>query len=317
MALSPVMRGVWCEAGAIRLRRDVPIGPEPPGEVALNVRLAGICDTDLQLARGYMGFVGVLGHEFVGVEDSGRRYVADINAACGRCETCMSGLPGHCPNRTVLGILGRPGAMADRVVVPRSNLHAVPDGVDDLDAVLIEPLAAAYRAVEQTEPVAGLRLAVVGDGKLGILCARAFAASGATVTLVGKHPRRLALAGERIATFLLERIDGLGKTFDVVVEATGSPSGLPTALGLVRPCGTVVLKTTVAAEHRLSLAPLVIDEIRVIGSRCGPFPRAIAALESGEVVVRDLVQSVRPLDEAEAAFAEAATPGAGKVVLRP
>jgi threonine dehydrogenase-like Zn-dependent dehydrogenase len=284
--------------------------------VVVAVRYAGICDTDLQLARGYMGFRGVLGHEFVGELPDGRRVTAEINNACHACPTCAAGRPGHCPNRTVLGILGHDGAMAEQVAVPEVNLHVIPDAVPDREAVLIEPLAAAFRMVEQTEPAPGMRLAVVGDGKLGLLCVWAARRFGAEVHLVGKHDAKLALAGEGVRTHRLETIDGLSRWFDVVVDATGSTGGLPTALKLVRPCGTVVLKTTVAGRYEVDLSAIVIDEIRLLGSRCGPFPRAIAALASREVDVRPLIGAEFPLDEAEEAFRAAATPGARKVLLR-
>jgi threonine dehydrogenase-like Zn-dependent dehydrogenase len=216
----------------------------------------------------------------------------------------------------VLGILNHDGAMAERVAVPVRNLHEVPDAIPDRHAVLIEPLAAAFRMVEQAEPGDGDRLAVVGDGKLGLLCAWVARSTGAEVHLIGKHRDKLALAGPGIATHELSEPNDLGRSCDIVVDATGSTTGLPTALGLVRPCGTIVLKTTVAGPHTMNLSPLVIDEIRLIGSRCGPFERAITALAHGEVDVEPLIGAVYSLDDAEAAFHAAATPGARKVLLR-
>jgi threonine dehydrogenase-like Zn-dependent dehydrogenase len=310
------MRGVYCDGTAARLRRDLP-EPEPRGDdVVLRVRAVGICDTDLQLARGYLGFRGILGHEFVGQTDSGRRVTAEINAACHACPTCRAGRPGHCPHRTVLGIRDHDGAMADLVRVPKCNLREIPDALEDREAVFIEPLAAAFRVAEQVELGPDVRLAVVGDGKLGLLCAWVARLAGARADLIGKHPEKLALAGEGIATRTLDAAPALGRAFDVVVDATGSPTGLPTALGLVRPCGTVVLKTTLAGTYAIDLAPIVIDEVRVLGSRCGPFPRAIAALERRQVDVRPLIGAEFPLDDAEAAFRAAAEPGARKVVMR-
>lgn len=310
------MRGVHCDGRSARLRGDLPEPAPAPGEVVLAVTLAGICDTDLQLARGYMGFQGTLGHEFVARDDAGRRVTAEINAACHDCPTCLQGHPGHCPNRTVLGILGRDGAMADRVRVPARNVHPIPDAVGELDAAFVEPLAAAYRVVEQVNVDASTRVAVLGDGKLGLLCAWVLRAEGARVTLVGKHADKLALAGEGIETCELESAGGLGRPFDVVVDATGSPTGLATALGLVRPLGTVVLKTTVAGDHAVSLAPVVIDEVRVVGSRCGPFPRAIDALARRVVDVTPLIGGQYPLDDAESAFEAAGARGARKILLR-
>jgi threonine dehydrogenase-like Zn-dependent dehydrogenase len=310
------MRGAWIDDGHVRLRSDLAEPPTGVGEIVLSVRLAGICDTDLQLARGYMGFRGVPGHEFVAVTADGRRVTAEINAACHACPTCRAGRPRHCPNRTVLGILGRHGAMADRVAVPERNLHAIPDTIDDRRAVFIEPLAAALHATEQVDLSPGTRAAVLGDGKLGLLCAWAARDAGADVTWIGKHPAKLALAGDGVATCLLGDTARHARAFDVVVEATGSTNGLPTALDVVRPCGSVVLKTTIAAPHQLSLAPVVIDEVRVIGSRCGPFKPAIAALADGRFPVERLIEAEYPLADVEAAFAAAARPGARKILLR-
>ncbi len=309
------MLGVYCDGSSALLRRDLPDPIVRPDEVVLRVRLAGICDTDIQLARGYMNYRGILGHEFVGQLPDGRLATAEINAACHACPTCHAGRPGHCPNRTVLGILGRDGAMAELVSVPERNLHFIPDGLPDRAAVFIEPLAAAFRVAEQV-PLAGARVAVVGDGKLGLLCAWVARRERAVTTLVGKHPAKLAMAGPGIATAPLVAIDPHRATFDVVIEATGSPAGLPTALKLVRPCGTVVLKTTVAGEHTMSLAPVVIDEIHLIGSRCGPFPRAIAALADGSIDVAPLIEAEFPLAEADAAFEAAGRRGVRKVLLR-
>jgi threonine dehydrogenase-like Zn-dependent dehydrogenase len=263
-----------------------------------------------------MGFRGVLGHEFLAERDDGTRVTSEINHACGSCPVCQAGEPHHCPNRTVLGILGHDGAMAERVAVPERNLHAIPDAIDDRRAIFIEPLAAAFRIVEQIRIEAGLPIAVVGDGKLGLLCAWALRASGARVTLVGKHPDKLALAGKGIEPVRLDEAGKLGRRFDVVADCTGSPTGLPTALGLVRPLGTVVLKTTIAGDYAINLAPIVIDEIRIVGSRCGPFPRAIAALASGEVDPAPLLGPEFPLERADEAFAVAARRGARKIAIR-
>ena len=309
------MRGVMCDGSAIQLRRDLAEPIPLAGEVEIQVRAVGICDTDLQLARGYMGFRGILGHEFVGLTGAGRRVTAEINNSCHICPTCLAGLANHCPNRSVLGILGHDGAMADRVCVPERNLHAIPDTIEDREAVFVEPLAAAFRIPEQIPIGPGTRLAVVGDGKLGILCAWVARSLGADVSLVGKHPEKLALAGEGIRPILLDQAGSIARSQDVVVDCTGSTAGLETALWLVYPCGTVILKTTVAGEHSTSLAPIVIDEVRVIGSRCGPFPKAIAALESRLIDVRPLIAAEYPLDRAEEAFRAAAGRGARKVLM--
>jgi threonine dehydrogenase-like Zn-dependent dehydrogenase len=309
------MRGVFCDGAGIKLRDDLREPVAGPEETVLRVRAAGICDTDLQLARGYMSFRGILGHEFVGELADGRRVTAEINAACHQCPTCRAGRPRHCPNRTVVGILNHDGAMAERVRVPLANLHAVPDCISDREAVFIEPLAAALHVAEQVPLGPGVRMAIVGDGKLGLLCAWAARLAGADVSLVGKHPEKLALAGADITTHTLDEAAQLGRGFDVVADCTGSPSGLSTAVGLVRPCGTVVLKTTIAGTHDLSLAPIVIDEVQLIGSRCGPFPPAIDALARRAIDVRPLIGAEFRLDEAEAAFQAAAAPGAKKILM--
>ena len=309
------MRGVTSDGTKIHLRRDLPEPIPGPGEVSIRVQAVGICDTDLQLAQGYMGFRGILGHEFIGLTEAGERVAAEINNSCHSCPTCLSGLANHCPNRTVLGILNHDGAMADRVCVPGRNLHAIPDSIEDREAVFIEPLAAAFRVPEQVTIGPDTSLTVVGDGKLGMLCAWVARLSGARVSLIGKHPGKLAMAGQDIRPILLTEVAPFARSHDVVVDCTGSTTGLETALGLVRPCGTVVLKTTVAGKHETTLAPIVIDEVRVIGSRCGPFPKAIAALESRSIDVRPLIGAEFPLDRAEEAFRAAAERGARKVVM--
>ena len=206
------MKGIFCDSSGIRFRADLPEPEAGPGETILQVRAFGICDTDLQLARGYMNFRGILGHEFVGQLADGRRVTAEINAACHQCPTCRSGKPRHCPNRTVLGILDHDGAMAERVRVPIANLHAVPDIISDREAVFIEPLAAALHIAEQVALGPGVRVAIVGDGKLGLLCAWSARLTGADVSLVGKHPAKLALAGPGILTHTAEAADQLAAT---------------------------------------------------------------------------------------------------------
>ncbi len=273
------MIGVYCDGTSAHLRTNLREPAPKPGEVVLQVRAVGICDTDQQLASGYMNYQGILGHEFVGIRKNGERVTSEINFSCHNCPTCLSGHPNHCPNRTVLGILNHDGAMAERVAVPERNLHRVPDEISDVEAVFIEPLAAAFRITEQVAIESGQEVAVIGDGKLGILCAWVLRDAGARVTLVGKHPEKLKLAGEGIEGRLLKEVEGETNRFGLIVESTGSASGLPTALGLVRPMGTIVLKTTIAEPHCLNLAPIVVDEVRIIGSRCGPFPKAIRGAE--------------------------------------
>jgi threonine dehydrogenase-like Zn-dependent dehydrogenase len=315
--MAVTMLACWCDGTSARLVREYPKPVPGPGEILLRVRAAGICDTDLQLAKGYMQFHGVLGHEFVGETGDGQRVAAEINNACRACPTCAEGLPGHCPNRTVLGILGHDGALAEFVAVPERNLHAVPAAVFDREAVFIEPLAAAFQIFEQVDVGSDTRLAELGDGKLGLLCASVAQLTAAQVTLIGKHQEKLALAPPGVRTSLIDELASHSRAFDVVVDCTGSRTGLASALGLVRPRGTVVLKTTIAGPHEINLAPIVIDEIRVIGSRCGPFPKAIAALARREVDVTRLIEAEFRLADVESAFAAAALPGAKKVIVVP
>jgi threonine dehydrogenase-like Zn-dependent dehydrogenase len=311
------VRALRWDGTRLTLARDQPDPVRRSGEAVVRVRFAGICRTDLEICRGYMGFRGTPGHEWVGhVVDADdpalvdRRVVGEINLACDRCTWCARGLGRHCPTRRVTGILDADGAFADLLVVPASVLHPVPDGVSDADAVFVEPLAAAFEILEQLGDVAGRRTVVLGDGKLGLLVGQVLARAGADVTLAGRHADKLALA-ERLGIGTGPPSPGA----DLVVDATGSSAGLAAALGLVRPRGTIVLKTTVGEEHRLDLAKAVIDEITVVGSRCGPFAPALAALAGGTVSVDPLVDRVFPLDDALAAFERAATPGVLKVLI--
>jgi threonine dehydrogenase-like Zn-dependent dehydrogenase len=225
-------------------------------------------------------------------------------------------MPNHCPNRTVLGILNHDGAMAEFVCVPKANIHPIPDAMPDESAILIEPFAAAIQMVDQSGACSGDALAVLGDGKLGRLCVLAARLSGADVHLIGKHERKLALAPDGVETHHLGEIASLQHRFDIVVDATGSRTGLEDAIKLVRPRGTIVLKTTVAGQYEIDLSPIVINEIRLLGSRCGPFGKAIAAIADGRVVFSPLPLEFFPLADAEAAFARASAKDAGKVVLR-
>jgi len=310
------MIALYCTGTNVRLDRSYPEPVPLVDEVVLSVTHCGICDTDVQLASGYMGFQGVLGHEFVGVDENGERYTAEINNACRHCEWCARGLETHCPNRSVLGIFKHDGAMAERVAVPKANLHMIPDSISDHSAVFIEPLAAAFQILEQLTVFRGDRVAVLGDGKLGVLCAWVLRTASEDVTLIGKHDKKLAMVGRDVTKLRLESaLAGHLKAYDIVVDATGNASGLETASQLCRPRGTIVLKTTIAGSHQLNLAPLVIDEITLIGSRCGPFPKAIAALEADMFPVENLIEAVYTLDQAEKAFEHARQKGAAKVIL--
>jgi threonine dehydrogenase-like Zn-dependent dehydrogenase len=320
------MRALVLDESGVRLQADRPNPIPAPGEVLVRVVRAGICETDLQLTQGYHGFRGVLGHEFVGVAHGGaregRRVVAEINCSCGTCDTCGAGRPGHCPHRTVLGIVNHDGAFADLVAVPEGNLHLVPDAVDDDAAVFVEPVAAAFQVPAQVAIDRRDRIAVLGDGRLGNLCAQVLASLSDHVVVVGKHAGKLAVL-EAMGIEGVRLGSDQGQTglkpgsapYDVVVDCTGSPTGLPMALSMVRPRGTVVLKTTIAAEHALSLAPVVVDEVTIVGSRCGPFDRALDALANGLVDVRPLIAERFPLDDGVRALERAAERGVLKVLL--
>ena len=287
----------------------------------IKVHLAGICSTDLQILKGYMGFKGVPGHEFVGsVADApkefvGKRVAGEINFGCGNCDACRRDLSRHCPNRSVMGILNADGAFAEYVSVPTANLHVVPENVSDEEAVFTEPLAAAFEILTQIQLDPGDEVLILGDGKLGNLCAQALRLTGAKVTALGKHSDKLALI-KKAGIRTIELKDWQPRLFDVVVEATGSASGLELALGAVRPRGTLILKSTVAGNHQVSLAPIVINEINLVGSRCGPFPDALEALAAKQVSVTPLIEAVYSLNDGVAAFEHAARRGARKILLR-
>lgn len=300
---------------------DRPVPSPMAGEVLVRVIKAGLCETDLQLVRGYMSFRGVLGHEFVGVPESGQfrgqRVVGEINCACGQCETCHAGLMTHCPQRSVLGILNHDGAFADFVAVPEVNLHAVPESVSTDRAVFTEPLAAAFQILEQVPIRSGQRVIVLGDGRLGNLCAQVLSDTGCQLTVVGKHPRKLSLLARRGIETALESDIEFRRQADVVVDCTGSATGFESALKLLKPRGTLVVKTTVAGTQPLSLAPLVIDEITVVGSRCGPFVPALKALKEQQVDVDSLIDATYSLNNAIAAFERATSTPTLKLLFEP
>lgn len=303
----------------LQFRRDAALRSPGSDEVIVDVIQAGICETDLQLCKGYMGFSGTLGHEFVGIARSGRfvglRVVGEINCACHACEMCRRQLSNHCPNRTVIGIVAHDGAFADSVIVPDRNLHAVPDHVSDAEAVFVEPIAAACRIAEQIPLAGGEIVTVLGDGRLGNLCAQVLRHHGCRVRVVGKHEFKLRILQQLdIPTIKLEDLQPV-RDSDIVVDCTGSPTGLTTALQLVRPCGTIVLKTTVAADQTLHMAQFVIDEITLLGSRCGPFANAIELLSSRAISVESLLTATYPLEAATTAFEHAVRKDALKVLF--
>jgi len=305
----------------VRLDRHYPEPEAPAGEVRLALRLAGVCRTDLEIARGYMDFRGVLGHEFVGVAlegtFEGRRVVGGINCVCGDCDMCRRRLPTHCRRRTTLGIDGRDGAFAERLVLPEVNLVPVPDKVPDRSAVFAEPLAAAVQITQQVDLAPEQRIVILGDGRLGQLVARVFRGRGLAPTVVGKSPAKLDLV-RRLGLDAV-RADDVhpDKTADLVVEATGTADGLALALRFVRPRGTIVLKSTVADTAGLNLAPLVVDEVTVVGSRCGPMDAAVAMLAEADLDLEPLVTAEYPLTEADAALRAAAEAEAIKILIRP
>jgi threonine dehydrogenase-like Zn-dependent dehydrogenase len=288
----------------------------------VKVHLAGICATDLQIFKGYMGFKGVPGHEFVGSVSEGpgdlvgKRVVGEINFACGKCDSCRRDLRRHCPNRAVMGILDADGAFAEYVSVPTANLHVVPDNVSDEEAVFTEPLAAAFEILTQIQLDPADDVLVLGDGKLGNLCAQVLCLTGAKITALGKHAEKLALI-KKAGVRTIQLNDWKPRLFDVVVEATGSATGLELALSAARPRGTLILKSTIAGNYQVSLAPIVINEIKVIGSRCGPFPDALDALAAKQVCVTSLIEEIYSLNDGVAAVGHAARPVARKILINP
>ena len=302
--------------------------PEPLADEALvRVSLAGICATDLELIRGYMNFRGVLGHEFVGEVAGpeahpllGRRVVGEINCGCGSCPWCVSGMERHCPERSVLGILDRPGVFAEYTCLPIRNLHPIPDAVEDDAAVFCEPLAACFEVIEQFPEIVEREVLVIGDGRLGLLQVQVLHTAGARVGLLGRHPEKMALlASCKIPVWSdpARAVCSEGERWPVVVEATGAAEGFSLAVSKTKPRGVLVLKSTVASEARLNLSSVVVDEITVMGSRCGPFAPAIRALETGAVRTSSMIHGRFALRNAPEAFEKAREKGIIKVLLRP
>lgn len=299
--------------------------PAPgPGEALLRITLAGICSTDLELIRGYAGFSGVLGHEFTAVVEAapsspswvGKRVVGTINLGCRECGECLACGPEHCPRRTVLGIFRKDGIFADYATLPVVNLLEIPDSLEDAAAVFTEPLAAALRPFDQLILPPAARVAVVGPGRLGSLIVQVLALSGARPAVFGRRPESLALAASwGFETGLLAAAPG--DAFDLVVEATGNEAGLAESLRLVKPKGTLVLKSTFHGKASVDLTKVVVGEVRLVGSRCGPFAPALRLLEKGAVDVASLVEAEYPLSRAAEAFEHAARPGVRKILLRP
>ena len=304
--------------------KEIP-DPEPgPGEALIRVLMAGICKTDAEIIQGYMNYTGVLGHEFVGVvhqspdpELLGKRVVGEINSGCGRCAYCRNGLERHCPHRTVLGIQGRNGAFAEYLALPQANLVPLPENLSNEKAVFTEPLAAALEILEQVKILPSDRVLVIGDGKLGLLVSMVLNLTGCDTLLVGKHPGKLDLFGRMGGKVLtVDALTERTEEFDVVIEASGHPSGWDLATNLVKPRGTLVLKSTYHGALDFNPASLVINEITVVGSRCGLFPPAIRILERGLIDPTSLISGVFPFDKAEEAFKQSLDSSTFKVLLK-
>jgi 2-desacetyl-2-hydroxyethyl bacteriochlorophyllide A dehydrogenase len=320
---NPAMQALWLENQQIAVRTGLPVPDPQEGEALVRVRLAGICGTDLELARGYYPYAGIPGHEFVGevaaAEDKtliGQRVVGEINIVCGQCGSCREGRSTHCENRTVLGIRNRHGAFAEYLALPVTNLHPVPDGVPDEAAVFTEPLAAALEIRERVSVRPSDRVLVVGAGRLGQLIAQTLALTGCDLRVVARHSKQRRLLIERGIRVAAE--DALPpRHYDLVVEATGSPTGFELARRAVRPRGTVALKSTYRGDLAVDLSALVVDEITLIGSRCGPFGAALRLLEEKAVDPSGLIEAEYPLIRAAEAFGCAGQPGILKVLVRP
>ncbi len=309
---------------------DVPMPVLSENEALIKINLAGICSTDFELLKGYHKFAGIPGHEFTGVvhyapdqpDLEGCRVVADINCGCGVCDICLTGDQRHCRNRNVLGIRGRDGVFAEFCVIPLANLHRVPDTIEDDEAVFAEPLAAALEIVRQVDVSKMSRVAVLGDGKMGLLCALVLQQFSSKTILIGRHPQKLIIAAQQGVHTICRSGDGSGevlvaqtKDFDLVVEATGSPYGINEAVHLVRPKGTVVIKTTSFEKSVIDFSPVVVNELNLIGSRCGDIAQALDFMTRKVIDLRPMVESVYPLDDFEKAFAHAGEKGSLKVLI--
>lgn len=300
--------------GRLSCRDDYPVPTPAPGEVLVRVHRAGICNTDIEITKGYMDYRGVLGHEFVGSLPDGSRVVGEINAGDGTCDTCRRGDVTHCRQRSVLGILMRDGAMAEYLTLPARNLHRVPSAVSDTQAVFVEPLAAALEITDRIHIRPSQRVAIIGDGKLGILVAQVLQLTGCHVNVFGRHTRKLAILQRRGIPTLDTPAEGYGR-FDVVIDCSGHAGGFELARSLLRPRGTLVLKSTFHGTQEVSMVPFVIDEITVVGSRCGPFEPALRLLERRLIEVETLLDAEYPIEQGVEAFKRAMTPGTLKVQI--
>ncbi len=316
-----VMRAVVFD-GKLTVVKDYPIPDVPTGWALIRVQVAGICGTDIELIQGYKEFKGVLGHEFVGTVKTcddpawiGKRVTGEINTGCGRCGWCENGLQRHCPNRRVLGILKQDGCMADYCVLPLHNLCEIPNNLPGNRAIFIEPLSAACEMLEQLRINGTERAVVLGDGRMGILCAWVLATVLSDVTLVGHHAKKLERARWRHLKTELHPTAMVPEA-DIVVDATGTNNGIQDAISRCRPRGTVVLKTTVASHDAVDLSPIVVNELTVVGSRCGQFKDGIRMLAThADMAVETLITAQYPIEQAVAAFEHAVQPDALKVLV--
>jgi len=318
------MLSVHLESGRVEVRRQ-PLPRVPQGFARIRLLAAGICSTDLELQRGYYGFSGTPGHEFVGevvavsgadTKWIGRRVAGEINLACGHCDWCKRGLGRHCPTRTVLGIVKHPGAFREFLTLPIHNLHRVPDSISDEQAVFIEPVAAACEILDQVKIPKGDRIALLGDGKLGLLVAQVLQAHGARVHLFGRHRDKMRLVEKAGVTTELIPKKLPDRAYRWVVDATGSPAGLRAAVAMCEPRGTIILKSTVHGLVTIDTAPVIVNEVTLVGSRCGRFEPAIRLLATRKVGVSPMISAEFPLNRAPEAFKNAATKGVLKVLLR-
>lgn len=318
------MRAAWLEAQKLSFLSDLAEPQPADGEALIQVLLAGVCSTDLELLRGYYPFTGVPGHEFVGrviacpADESwlGQRVVGEINLTCGNCTPCQHGYPSHCISRRVLGIRDQWGVFAERVVLPLQNLHRVPDRLSNEAAVFCEPLAAALEIQQQIHFQPEQRVLVIGAGRLGQLVAQSLALTGCDLSVVARHERQRTLLGDRQIRWLGEDLVP-ERPYDIVVEATGSPQGFDIARQALRPRGTLVLKSTYQGEIKVNLSQIVVEELTLVGSRCGPFEPALRLLTSGQITPSSLLEARYPLEQVGQAFEHAASPGALKVLIAP
>ncbi len=318
------MHALWLEDQKLEYHADLPEPVPTPGQALIRMRLAGMCSTDLELVRGYYPFSGIPGHEFVGEVSSapgnpawlGKRVVGEINIACGECATCQKGLPRHCERRKTLGIHAWNGAMAEYLVLPIANLHIVLESLPDEMAVFTEPLAASYEILEQVQFHPEDRVLVIGAGRLGQLVAQVLQVAGCQLEVVARHPRQRQLLADR-GIHLLSETDLEGRKFDIVIEATGSPAGFQLARQVLQPRGTIVLKSTYKGDVQVNLSSIVVDEVNLVGSRCGPFEPALKAMVEGKVNPLPLIEASYTLEQGLFAFEHAGKPGALKVLIRP